>query len=178
MFSSQAAHLVQLFDSEACLIQGVTRFLREGFETGCTCIALATQSRRQRLDDALQAAGLDPVELAAQYRYIALDAHTTLAGFLTGGKLDPQRFHRNMGLLVTQAAARGQPVRIYGDLVALLADEGRVETALQLEDLWNELSRYRTFTLLCAYRCEALGCNVRHHAVVRAVHNHVLTAEV
>ena len=49
---------------------------------------------------------------------------------------------------VRQGAAR---VRIFGEMVALLWDEGNVAAALILEEWWNDLAAEQEFTLLCAY---------------------------
>ena len=71
--------------------------------------------------------------------------------FMKDGQLDSQRFHRDMGLLMRQAASRGQPVHATGNLVSLLMEDGLATTALRLEELWNELSRHHNFTMLCGY---------------------------
>jgi PAS domain S-box-containing protein len=42
-------------------------------------------------------------------------------------------------------------VAIFGEMVAVLWSEGKVEAALELEQLWNELARTRSFSLRCAY---------------------------
>lgn len=50
------------------------------------------------------------------------------------------------------SAGNGNPnLRIYGEMVALLWDEGRRDAALELENLWNHLASRHRFTLLCAY---------------------------
>jgi hypothetical protein len=43
------------------------------------------------------------------------------------------------------------PLRIYGEMVEVLACEGNYNGASQLEELWNELSLEHSFTLLCGY---------------------------
>ena len=46
-------------------------------------------------------------------------------------------------------------MRAYGEMVALLWDDGDVASALALEDLWNDLGDVRAFELLCAYPMSA-----------------------
>jgi MEDS: MEthanogen/methylotroph, DcmR Sensory domain len=42
-------------------------------------------------------------------------------------------------------------VRVFGEMVALLWNEGNARGAVRLEDLWNNLAKKIPFTLLCAY---------------------------
>jgi hypothetical protein len=49
------------------------------------------------------------------------------------------------------AGASSASVRIYGELVELLASEGDFAGAEAVEDLWNELGQTESFMLLCGY---------------------------
>ena len=56
-----------------------------------------------------------------------------------------------IGGLIRQARTGGRPVRAYGEMVALLWDDGLVNAAIQLETMWNELGRAHSFSLFCGY---------------------------
>ena len=56
-----------------------------------------------------------------------------------------------IGGLIRQAGTGGRPVRAYGEMVALLWDDGLVNAAIQLETMWNELGRAYSFSLFCGY---------------------------
>jgi hypothetical protein len=174
---NHAAHFVQFFEADDRLVRGVSRFLGEGLESSCTCVAVATPEHRAAIADALAARGLDPAALEADYRYIALDASETLAKISVDGAPDGQRFHEVMGLLIRQVAARGQPVRIFGEMVALLAKAGRLDAVIRLEELWNELSRHHSFTLFCTYPLTAFAGDLRSQTLVCAIHGHVVPTE-
>jgi hypothetical protein len=174
---NHAAHFVQFFEADDRLVRGVSRFLGEGLESSCTCVSIATPEHRARIDQHLRERGLDPAALEADYRYISLDAGETLAKITRDGVLDQERFHEAMGLLVRQAAARGQPVRIFGEMVAVLADDGRRDAVILLEELWNELSRHHSFTLYCAYPLSAFAGDLRSQTLVCAIHGHVVPTE-
>jgi anti-sigma regulatory factor (Ser/Thr protein kinase) len=47
-------------------------------------------------------------------------------------------------------------VRVFGEMVALLWQEGNVPAAISLESLWNRLARVQRFSLLCAYPTTSL----------------------
>lgn len=169
-------HLVQFFVQDEQLVDAVSRFVRETIESGCTCLSIATTAHRKVIDRNLQAAGLDVAALIAQYRYVPLNARALLSTFLVAGNPDQELFHRNMDLLLRQVAARGQPVRIFGEMVALLVSMGQKKAALQLEELWNELSRQHDFTLFCAYPASEVAGDPRFHKLICAVHSAVLEA--
>ena len=46
-------------------------------------------------------------------------------------------------------------MRIYGEMVAVLWDQGNVAAAIELERLWNDLAIRHPFSLLCAYPTSA-----------------------
>jgi len=174
---TEAAHILQVFGDDQRLVAAVTRFIREGIESGATCVAIATPEHRKQIEAGLRLAGFDPSTLAAQYRYICIDAATMLSTFSVEGRPDRARFHKNLGLLVRQAASRGQPVRIFGEMANGFANGAHVAGAFQLEELWNELSRQHTFTLFCAYPHSHLTDEPRNERLLRALHSHSLPAD-
>lgn len=97
------------------------------------------------------AAGIELAEGRRCGRYIALDVSAALATFMVDGMPDAARFRTTIGQLVSRAAENEHNVRIYGEVVAVLWDEGNVTAAIALEDLWNDLSSRYPFSLFCAY---------------------------
>jgi signal transduction histidine kinase/ActR/RegA family two-component response regulator len=67
------------------------------------------------------------------------------------GLAEPGRFAETVGAIIAQAAENGRRVRVFGEMVALLWAEGNDNAALRLEELWNDLHRNHSFSLLCAY---------------------------
>ena len=146
-----SGHFVRFYDTDAQLASVAAEFLREGFESGAACIVVATRQHRDDIDALLESQGLSPARLDSEYRYIRLDAREVLASLVNERGLDRRRFHASVGLLLRQVSAGGQPLRIFGEMVALLAAEHSTECAVELEELWNELSRLHAFALLCGY---------------------------
>lgn len=172
---TDTAHLVQFFSADDRLIAVVSDHLCEGFAAGETCIVVVTASHRQGIEARLRSAGWDPEALSAEYRYIPLDAQTMLASLFDPIRgLDRERFHNDCGLLVRQASARGQPVRLFGEMVDLLVEQGRPAAAIQLEELWNELSRHYNFQIFCSYRVSQFTQNPRYRKLLHGLHTHVV----
>lgn len=165
-------HFVQFFPDDELLTAGVSRYVHQTLAQGATCVVVATAEHRRAIHFNLLVAGLNVDSLIGRYQYISLDAFRTLSRFMLNGHLDRERFHQVIGLLVHQAASRGHPVRIFGEMVALLAARGQMSAALQLEEQWNELSRAHAFTLFCAY----LESDIRYDLITRRrislIHNY------
>ena len=148
-------HLVQFYDTDAFLLDAVSDFIGAAVRAGGTGIIIATLSHRQELDVRLRAYGLDIAAARAQGRYVDLDAAETLSRFVVGGSPEPMRFSKIMGEIIEGAAA-GRHVRIFGEMVSLLALEGDFGGAMRLEELWCTLQEIHQFALFCAYPLECL----------------------
>ena len=70
----------------------------------------------------------------------------------------------------------GCPIRIYGQMVDILWQEGKRDLAIRLEVLWNQLANTQRFSLLCGY---AIGPFYKDAQVrdVCAQHTHVISAD-
>lgn len=170
-----STHHVHVFRHDRPLITTVARFVCDGLRADETCIVCATPDHRDQLAELLRAEGLDPVALEAEYRYVPLDAKRTLASFYEPRSgINHMRFHRNVDQLLRQASSRGQPVRIFGEMVTLLLDQNRPNVAIELEELWNELSRQHNFSLLCTYPTNDFTRNPRYQKLLRAIHSHAV----
>ncbi|MBV8050520.1 MAG: PAS domain-containing protein, partial [Acidobacteriaceae bacterium] len=70
-------------------------------------------------------------------------------------------------------------VVIFGEMVALLWADGKVEASMELEGLWNELAKSRSFRLYCAYPLQ--GFNRTEHAEdfakICQVHSSIIPSE-
>ena len=168
-------HLAEFFRTDEELIERVVAFMQEGFETDCACIAVVTPQHQAKIADSLRARGLSEDALIAAYRYIVLDAQTMLDSIRREGKLDAAEFHRSFGQLISLAASGGRHVRLVGEMVTLLANEADSAGVIQLEEVWNDLSRVYPFTLLCAYPMAVFESSLSPQSLlqVRALHSRV-----
>jgi anti-sigma regulatory factor (Ser/Thr protein kinase) len=150
-------HVVGFYDSDGDLVAAVAAFLADGLTDQGAAIVVATAAHRVALERALAAKGLATDILARVGRYQSFDAGETLAAFMHEGRPDPKAFRATIGRLIRDAARDGVPVRIFGEMVALLWDEGNVAAAVDLESLWNDLAAEHRFTLYCAYPSKTLS---------------------
>ena len=144
-------HEVQFYsDDEACL-SDFTAFIRTALEAGKAAIAVVTDSRRAGLLHELQRHGIDTAAAAEQGQLILLDVAHALAQFMGDAGPDRERFFSTVEPLILRAAARHKELVVFGEAVGILSLAGKVEAAIELEVLWNELARKHFFHLFCAY---------------------------
>jgi anti-sigma regulatory factor (Ser/Thr protein kinase) len=147
-------HVVQFYERDDELVAAVTAFAASGLAAGERVLVVATAAHRAAVADALRHKG------CGLEGYVELDAAATLDRFLDDdGRVDRARYFDVIGALVADlsAASGGRPLRIFGEMVAVLWERDLVAEAMVLEELWNELgSRGAPFTLMCGYRSSAL----------------------
>lgn len=169
-------HIVQFYESDEQLIRTVGGYFVDGLQAGDVVIAIATRPHRQSFEAVIAEAGIDADEARGTGRLITLDASEALDQFLIDGWPDGERFDAVIGALVRHAAAGGNGVRAFGEMVALLWDAGRVPAALELEALWNRLGEHVPFSLYCAYPAASVAGDDRADALdeVCQLHSEVI----
>jgi MEDS: MEthanogen/methylotroph, DcmR Sensory domain/Histidine kinase-like ATPase domain len=146
--------------------------LSDAARTGAAAVVIATAAHRHAFEAELDAAGIDPALACREGRLIMLDASATMAAFMPDGQVDSAAFREVVGSVLRQAGAGGRAVRAYGEMVALLWDAGDVLGAIELEELWNDLGRELSFSLLCAYQSESVSGAEHAQALQQVCHLH------
>lgn len=144
-------HFVQFYESDVFLLDSVTRYVAEGLRAGDGCVVIATEAHRAALAAKLLGHGFDVVNDGLGDRYFAFDAQETLSRFFVNDALKPDLFDEIIGGIVRNIGKSGRHIRAFGEMVALLAADGKFETATELEQLWNGLRTKHEFALFCAY---------------------------
>ena len=145
-----SAHRVAFYDTDPDLVDVVVDSVRSAVRAGAA-VVVATADHRQAVTAALAAAGVDTAAAVRSGRLVLLDAGETLASLLVEDTPDPTAFEAVIGGVLDRAAQVGGPVRVYGEMVTVLWEQGRVAAAMRLEELWNEQPATRSFGLLCGY---------------------------
>jgi hypothetical protein len=176
--SGRSYHAVRFYENEKSLAQMVADFLGDGVRIGEPAIIVATPSQRGAIVRELIVRGFDIVSLQRSGDLVLLDAEDTLSSFMRNGGLDAQAFTDAMCAVIAKAC-RGRTdctVRIYGQMVDVLWQQGKHDIAIDLEVLWNQLACTQLFSLLCGY---AMGSFYKdaHFAEVCAEHTHVVAAD-
>jgi len=152
---SQPQHSVQFYTEDAFLVDAISRMVGSALGAGDPAVIIATKSHRDGVASCLKSRGLDVSKAAQQGRYVALDARETLGKLLLNDYPDADLFNRVIGPVMEKArAACGDEAShavAFGEMVALLWEEHKIDAAIRLEQLWNELAKTHRFSLRCAY---------------------------
>src|SRR5437879_5594001 len=176
-------HEVQFYSHDEYLLESVVAFIGPSLKSGGSAIVVGTKAHRDGVAQRLEAGGVGLAEAVEQGRYIARDAAECLAAFMIDGMPDRDRFIEVIGGTVMRAAAASRlesgKSAIFGEMVALLWQEGKGEAAIRLEQLWNGLSQTHSFDLLCGYPLSKFNREEHRESFARicAEHGAVIPAE-
>jgi hypothetical protein len=168
-------HEVQLFDHGESLAEAVTSFLLEGVRNGDALLVVMRSELWNRTAASLPRAEFSLAEAMASGRLTVEDSGHLLRRFMVDGMPSGAHFDDVVGGFVRRLNSRCGRLRIYGDMVDILAASGEFGAAHQLEELWNRLNEREPFTLFCGYS-SAHFADPRSAGVLRAIcrsHSHV-----
>jgi hypothetical protein len=162
-------HILQLFDTADSLGTVVSAFLNEGWEAGEHLLIIARPKHWRKIEERMRRRGWSESKAIEQGRLTTLDAAAVVTRCVLGPVADGARFHETLGGLVARMASTSRDgLRIYCELMELLAEEGNFDAARAVETFWNELREQRPFTLLCGYSA-AHFADARAAAALRAI---------
>jgi hypothetical protein len=172
---ASSQHMVQLFDSTGSLADAVATFLSEGVSRGDSLLVVVRLEHWNLTAARLTREELPLGHAIASGQLTVRNADRTLKLFLRDGIPDRVLFDDHVGGLIRRIALRGNGLRIYGDMVDILASDGDFQATHRLEELWNELGEREPFTLLCGYSAVHFG-DARSADALRLIcrsHSHV-----
>jgi MEDS: MEthanogen/methylotroph, DcmR Sensory domain/PAS fold len=175
--AAQSEHVVYFYQESDSLLESLSDFIGSALGAGNAAIVIATKVHLDGLQQRLKARGLDTLRASRQGRYVAFDASVLLSQIMINGMPDEDRFAGTVGRAIAKiSVALKSPrpeIAAFGEMVALLWTDSKIEAAIQLEQFWNELAKKYSFTLRCAY--PMTGChgekNIQPLARVCAEHS-------
>lgn len=151
----QGDHVAYFYQESDSLLEALCDFISGALGAGSAAIIIATKMHREGLQQRLTARGLDIHKAGKQGRYVELDASDVLSKFMVEGMPDGGLFEEIVGGAIVRIRAQPKTshteIAAFGEMVALLWTDGKVEAAIRLEQLWNELAKKHSFSLRCAY---------------------------
>ncbi|NUP14176.1 MAG: hypothetical protein HOW73_49715 [Polyangiaceae bacterium] len=176
------SHAVQFYEEDAFLLDSVTRYLGAGLERRELLLIIATEGHRAALLPRLEAFGAN--EAIRDGRVMFLDARNALSIVTDGNELNPIRFQQMIAERISdlrrgsEGGRTNARVRVYSEIVDLLLKDGRLPSALRVEELWSQVKQQHELELLCAHTTthfreeEDIGafldiCRVHSHVIPR-----------
>ena len=152
----------------------MTDYLLGALDDGGVAVVIATPEHRREFETRLRQAGVDLAGARDDGLYLPVDAGQALSELMVADKVDSAAFDRVIGTLIAAAGAGGRPVRAFGEMVALLWDDGLVNDAVRLEEMWEELGGRHPFSLFCGYRAGSVTREIDAFAEVCRLHHAVV----
>ncbi|MGH7638419.1 MAG: MEDS domain-containing protein, partial [Gemmatimonadaceae bacterium] len=177
-------HDVQFYDTEEYLSSAVATFIVDGVRAGQPIVVIATDAHRRMFEGRIRATGggIRPEDLVEGRDVAWLDARETLETFMEGEYPNAALFEATVGAVFDKLTSNGRSyvvARAYGEMVDLLWKDGKVEGAIALEHLWNDIAAKHSFALLCAYSMSNFVREMHGADFTRicAAHHHVTPTE-
>jgi PAS domain S-box-containing protein len=185
--AKEHGHTAHFYSTDAQLVTETAQLIGSALGAGGAAVIVATPAHFKGLEQELGVRGFDIVHLTRQGRWMALDAAETLGSFMVEGWPDANRFFSLVGTLIDQLAAavapdpgsEPPPLAVFGEMVALLWEEGKTGASIRLEELWNELATTRRFRLSCGWPLRFFSRDVEGVVIQRicSEHDHVIPAQ-
>jgi hypothetical protein len=146
-----ADHVVQIYEDDKIFMASLFGYVNTGLLEGDSIVIIATKEHIQNLNLLLNKQGYNLDALIARDRYIALEANETLDKFMVNNLPDEKLFNQCISAVMKRAQKNDRKVRAFGEMVAILWEQGLKDATFQLENLWNKLHQKNHFSLFCAY---------------------------
>jgi MEDS: MEthanogen/methylotroph, DcmR Sensory domain len=148
-FSS--AHAMQVFDSDESLSDAVADFCSEGVRRNESTLAVVGEQRWYLIAQRLSAKNVAVDDAVWRGLLTVRSAERMLKGIMRAGRPNLPLITTSMGPLISRLEAFGRPLRIYGEMVDVLASRGEHGAACELEQLWNVVDAEKKYTIFCSY---------------------------
>jgi len=170
--SSRGEHVVTFYDRDSELCQSVARFAGEGLQRGEHVLLMATLEHATDIRSMISAAypHVDHAGAMASGQLLFADADAIARECLRDGAVDRQLFN---GVVSKLLARLKPPMRVFGEVVSLVANNGDLEAALEIETLGHQLAHQAGVQVLCAYDLRPLAQSAAR-AQIEEVHDRAI----
>ena len=144
-------HVVQIYDDKEIFLETLVDFVGNGINAGDCVVVIAKADHLQALHQVLRAHAIKVDALISEDKYIPLDAEEMLDQFMIDGWPDEGLFSKVVYSLIDRARVKNRQLKAFGEMVAILWEQGHYGATVHLEHLWNKICAEDPFCLFCAY---------------------------
>jgi DNA-binding NarL/FixJ family response regulator len=161
-------HEVAFYADDAAFSHGFTEFIEKNLTSGNVVIMAVTESHRTSITRNLQRDGVDIGACSQRGSYVLLDAQDTLSKFMINDWPDSARLARVLRELIERIPKsleeKQSRVAVCGELAPTLLVEGKTRAAIEVEHLWDEITRTLGIDALCGYLSSSFHGNTEAQA--------------
>lgn len=180
LLSPQAkGHFLKICRDEAMQAEAVAYFIKGGLLDNELVIIIARASLRNAIISHLNAMGLNIQFFKNQGQLKFMDAEFLLSRIVTSDSLEECVIHELIVRPIQIAHLQYGKIRAFGEMTDILWKRKQFDQALQLEKLWDDLSKEYQFALLCTYLSNSFDVNDYDESIehVCQAHSHLLPFE-
>jgi DNA-binding NarL/FixJ family response regulator len=152
---SGGRHAVQFHVGPAELLDHLTELVVATLRSGAPVVMVASDETRVSVARRLHAQQMNPAERAERGQYIETDAALAVSHIMHDGRPDKRRIgeivHELDRLRLAAAKDPRDRLTIVGEVAVSVCLSGDFEAALEVERIWDELTRSLPFFTVCSY---------------------------
>jgi len=153
--NAQIRHEVAFYSDDEALVHAFTRVTKAALHVGNTAIVIAKEAHRIKILQRLKGDRTNLKAFQAEGRFAELDAEDVLAKVMVNDHPDRDRcatvLEHFIGRLGKASNRKLRRIAICGECAPTLLKQGNVEGAIELEHVWDELTRAFDADTLCGY---------------------------
>jgi DNA-binding NarL/FixJ family response regulator len=150
-------HTAVVHSSMAALPDEYARFAGDALADGRPVVIIAPRTSLERVHARLESDGIAIGHAIDEGRYRVFDMASELARLMPHGRYERERFRESADRMLSDLAKAvpGRRAAICGEMAPHLWQEGRVENAIDLERLWDDVATASGADVLCPYCVDA-----------------------
>jgi DNA-binding NarL/FixJ family response regulator len=153
-------HAVQFHANDSHYLNEISQLVGATLRSGEQVAIVTSEATRTGIAQRLQARQIDLAMLAQRGQYVAQDSALALSHAMREGRPDKERVAEMIhGLDLFRLAGPNGPrgrLTVCGDMSGSLCRNGDFEAALELERIWDDLTRALPFFTVCSYPIDCL----------------------
>ena len=165
-------HIVKVCLNATSQAEILTQYIKEGLLNDEGIIVIARPSLRKTVLSKLDTLGFDSQTIKNQGQVRFFDAEFLLSTILIDGVIKEQAFQKLVGIPIQAAQSKFGKVRAFGEMEDILWQRDLQDTAMQLEDLWEDLCTKQGLLFLCTYLLDNLDPNDYDNALEKIYKHH------
>jgi DNA-binding NarL/FixJ family response regulator len=169
-------HTVQFHADDSHYLDEVSDLVGATLRSGEQVVIVTSEATRNGVTQRLQARQMNLAMLAERGQYIAQDSALALSQAMNGGRPDKERLaeiiHGLDRLRLSGPDGPRERLTIFGDMTVSLCRNGDFEAALELERIWDELTRALPFFTVCSYPIDCFEHSDARHQLSNVCAQH------
>jgi DNA-binding NarL/FixJ family response regulator len=173
-------HDLQLYASDADLVDAMMRYLDNALHAGHSIVAVASPAHLQALDASFARRRVDVPTMVARGRYVRMESEAALAAICRDGTVDRSLYHAAFDPVVERGLAASTAatphVSVCGQIAPILCARGKFAEMVRLERIASEYALSHAFSLLCPYPTSCAGPDAAVLPAICAEHSTIVPA--